>query len=195
MSKNGYEPKEESRVSSSPQHGVLFGETGVPIYRLAAVEYYVERKKRLYEAVLSMPKTWIISLLALVICLCTTALCMLRESSVRMPALLISSSSVPDSNAMLLVLPAVGYPHSMLFVGRGLVSSIDGKLQTLKIMSIGAAESSDEASRQLHIASGQTRSIASIVTVVKVEGPATAEPSTKRIWIVRSIRLIDLLKG
>src|SRR5436309_1835990 len=129
MSNNGYEPKEESRVASSPQHGVLFGETGMPMYRLAAVEYYVERKKRLYEPVLSMPKTWIISLVALVICLCITALCMLRETSVRMPALLISSSSssssVPDSNAMLLVLPAVGYPHSTLFVGRGLVCSID----------------------------------------------------------------------
>jgi hypothetical protein len=198
MANNGITPQEDRRISSSPQHGILFGEAGVPMYRVAAVEYYVQRKKRLYEAVLAMPRAWMIALFTLVISLCAAAFCMLRESSVTTPALLVSSpvssSSVPHFQNTLLVLPAESHAYRALGVGQPVKCNIDGKLQTVRITSIGPPENSEAASRQLHVAPEQTRSIANIVTIVNTVGWPAAQLSTKQISVIHHVRLIDLIK-
>jgi hypothetical protein len=79
-------------------------------------------------------------------------------------------------------------------VGQPVKCNIDGKLQTVRITSIGPPENSEAASRQLHVAPEQTRSIANIVTIVNTVGWPAAQLSTKQISVIHHVRLIDLIK-
>lgn len=187
----------DSRVACSPQHGVSGTEAGKAIYRLGALDYYVERSRRRYVANLKLPGSWLVASAMLLLTLLVLVLAGLWRVSVATPAVFThypqahASGSAPRSSALLL--PADAAKGLELRLGAKLNCRIKGREEALAITDAMKLLDVEAASRELGISIDQIRHLGNHLLVVGIAAPIESVNDGDSFVVIRPIRLIHLL--
>lgn len=188
----------DSRVACSPPHGVSGTEGGKAIYRLNALEYYVARARKRYEANLKLPGSCLIASAVLLLALSMLALAVLSRIAVATPAIFAYYPQEHISGAgrlpSALLLPVGATNGLELRAGAELNCRISGKEERMVITEGMKFIDSETASRELGIDIEQVQRLGDRLLLVGVSPPIEAPNDGGPLVIIRSVRLIDLFQ-